>query len=358
VIISVTGEVLSSAVVAYAFSRLQWKGRDILFVIVIATMMLPGQVTLIPIFILYRQIGWLDTFLPLTVPSWVGNAFYIFLLRQYFMTISKDMDEAAVIDGALEYGQKCRADRQAGQGSLFSPGAGQDNVGKIQERYPDLPEWDEKTRLAHEKASLGFYVTGHPLESFRELLGEFATHSTVQLREGSVQGEVAVGGIVTDLRKRKSRKTGAWWALLRLEDLEGLVEVLVFPKTYEGCQKYLENDRAILLSGKLETDEDRVRIVASSVAPLEALRESRADAVQVRLEAADLDADLVTRLREAVAAHHGEAQLFLEVARHGSFRLVAKAEPALRVTPSQSLTRDLEAVVGSGRVRYRARPIR
>lgn len=104
VLFSVTGEVLISAVAAYAFSRLQWKGRDILFIIVIATMMLPSQVTLIPIFIMYRQIGWLDTFLPLTVPSWFGNAFYIFLLRQYFMTISRDMDEAAVIDGASKFG--------------------------------------------------------------------------------------------------------------------------------------------------------------------------------------------------------------------------------------------------------------
>ena len=104
VLFSVTGEVLISAVAAYAFSRLQWKGRDILFIIVIATMMLPSQVTLIPIFSMYRQIGWLDTFLPLTVPSWFGNAFYIFLLRQNFMTISRDMDEAAVIDGASKFG--------------------------------------------------------------------------------------------------------------------------------------------------------------------------------------------------------------------------------------------------------------
>jgi len=104
VVISVTGEVLISAVVAYAFSRLNWKGRDILFIIVIATMMLPGQVTLIPVFIMYKYLGWLDTFLPLTIPSWFGNAFYIFLLRQYFMTLSKDMDEAAVIDGCSKFG--------------------------------------------------------------------------------------------------------------------------------------------------------------------------------------------------------------------------------------------------------------
>lgn len=104
VTLAVAGEVLISAVVAYAFARLRWRGRDILFIIAVATMMLPGQVTLIPIFVMFRQIGWLDTFLPMIVPSWFGNAFYIFLLRQYFVTISKDLDEAAVIDGCSKFG--------------------------------------------------------------------------------------------------------------------------------------------------------------------------------------------------------------------------------------------------------------
>jgi len=133
------------------------------------------------------------------------------------------------------------------------------------------------------------------------------------------------------------------------------VEVLAFPKTYEECQAVLENDRAVLVTGRLEIEEERVRITAASVAPLHSLRESRADAVQVRLDAGELDDELVARLREAIEAHRGEVQLYFEVARRGSYSLVAKAEPSLRVSPSRGLTRDLEALVGSGRVRYRPR---
>jgi DNA polymerase-3 subunit alpha len=262
---------------------------------------------------------------------------------------------AAAIDFALEYGQKRRADREAGQGSLFEAGGAKVGGGDApDDRLPDLPEWDEKTRLANEKATLGFYVTGHPLDSYRGHLRGYATHSTSGLRELPSGTEVALGGMITELRRRKSKKSGAWWASLRLEDWEGMVEVLVFPKTYETCSKHLENDRAVLVAGRLEVDEDRIRIAADAVTPLEALREMRTEAVQVRLEAAELDDELVARLRRAVAAHLGEAQLYLEVARMGSFRLVARAEAALRVAPSGGLTRDLEAVLGPGRIRYRA----
>ncbi len=94
------GMTLSSAVVAYGFARTRFPGRDKLFLLVLATMMLPFHVLVIPRFILFKELGWLDTFLPLIVPNFFGGAFSIFLLRQYFMTIPLDLDEAARIDGA------------------------------------------------------------------------------------------------------------------------------------------------------------------------------------------------------------------------------------------------------------------
>lgn len=94
------GDVFVSTMVAYGFARLTFPGRDELFLILIGTMMLPMQVTLIPIFIIFRSLGWVDTFLPLIVPAYFGNAFYIFLLRQFFLTIPGDLEDAALIDGA------------------------------------------------------------------------------------------------------------------------------------------------------------------------------------------------------------------------------------------------------------------
>lgn len=100
-LISTFGAVVSSAIVGYAFARFRFPGRDLLFMLTLSTMMLPVEVTLIPLYLLFSKIRWLDSFKPLIVPSFFGGgAFLIFLMRQFIMTIPKDLDEAARIDGA------------------------------------------------------------------------------------------------------------------------------------------------------------------------------------------------------------------------------------------------------------------
>jgi multiple sugar transport system permease protein len=100
--LTVIGAVLSSAVVAYGFARLKFVGRDALFLLMIATMAVPGQVTMVPVFAMYRWLGWYGTYLPLVVPSFFGVPFYIFLLTQFYRTLPDEMAEAARLDGASE----------------------------------------------------------------------------------------------------------------------------------------------------------------------------------------------------------------------------------------------------------------
>ena len=90
---------ISCSMVAFSFARLRWRGRDLLFAIMLGTMMLPGAVTLIPRYLLFKELHWLDSYLPLWVPSWFGFAFFIFMLRQFYATIPYDLDDAARIDG-------------------------------------------------------------------------------------------------------------------------------------------------------------------------------------------------------------------------------------------------------------------
>ncbi len=99
-ILATLGALVSSAMAAYAFARLKFWGRDQLFIIMLATMMVPAQVTMVPVFIVMHRLGWIDTHLPLIVPNWVGWAFGIFLMRQFFLQISSEMEDAAKIDGA------------------------------------------------------------------------------------------------------------------------------------------------------------------------------------------------------------------------------------------------------------------
>jgi len=98
------GTVFSAALCAYGFARFKFRGKRILFLVLLATMMLPGQVTMIPMFIMFKEIGWVDTFLPLIIPSFFGGgAFNIFLIRQFMRGIPKDLDEAAFVDGATRW---------------------------------------------------------------------------------------------------------------------------------------------------------------------------------------------------------------------------------------------------------------
>lgn len=99
----ILGQVLSCTLIAYGFSRFRFRGREVLFMIVLATMLIPQQVTMIPMFEMFKWLGWINTYLPLTVPSYFGNPFYIFMMRQFLQTIPLDLDEAAKIDGANSF---------------------------------------------------------------------------------------------------------------------------------------------------------------------------------------------------------------------------------------------------------------
>jgi multiple sugar transport system permease protein len=101
-VVNVFGAVLSNSLVAYGFARIQWPGRDLLFIGVLATMMLPYQVSMVPLYIIFNELNWINTYLPLTVPTYFASPFFIFMLRQFFRTIPDDITDAARIDGASE----------------------------------------------------------------------------------------------------------------------------------------------------------------------------------------------------------------------------------------------------------------
>ncbi len=103
-LMAMVGTVFSATLPAYGFSRIRWRGRDTLFLILLMTIMIPAQVTMLPVFLIFRWLGWTGTFLPLVIPPFLGSAFSIFLLRQFFLTIPQELSDAARIDGCSEMG--------------------------------------------------------------------------------------------------------------------------------------------------------------------------------------------------------------------------------------------------------------
>ena len=102
-VLSVLGAVFSNSLVAYSFGRIKWPGRDITFIVLLSTMMLPGQVTMIPVFGIFKSLGWINTIKPLVIPAFFGSAFFIFMLRQFYRSIPLELSEAAKLDGSSEF---------------------------------------------------------------------------------------------------------------------------------------------------------------------------------------------------------------------------------------------------------------
>jgi DNA polymerase-3 subunit alpha len=252
----------------------------------------------------------------------------------------------AAIDRAMESGQKLQRDREKGQSSLLGLLGGPEGPA-TGERLPEVPDWGEGERLAGEKESLGFFITGHPLERYRGELEQMATVTTGRLGEVG-DAEVAVGGIVTALRLIKTRK-GDRMASFILEDLQGGVEALVFPEAYKKVASRLAEDQIVLAKGRAETlDEGKARLLVSDVQPLEQARLAEARAVTIRVPLGAWDRAMGERLREVLCSHRGECPVTLELFQPDGWCVAVAPSFQFYVRPDEALRREIETLLGAG----------
>jgi DNA polymerase-3 subunit alpha len=258
----------------------------------------------------------------------------------------------AGLEGALERAARRLAERESGQESLF--GDEEPLGGACEGVLPEVPPLAERERLAFEKETLGFYVSGHPLEEHRKTLEGYASHTVRDLHELDRRTEVTCGGLVTGLKKRKTRR-GDWMGVFVLEDLGGTVETLVLPALYAKVGEGLADDQALLLRGKAEAGEDRTRLIADEILPLAEAAERSTEAVTLRLPA-DLPAETLERLADLVMAHRGPTPLFLELCREPSLQVLLRADDDLSVRPDASFGSAVEEILGPGSLVRRVRP--
>ena len=256
----------------------------------------------------------------------------------------------AGIDRALEQGNRVQKDRDRGQSQLFG---GFDEGGAVAPlALPDADPWPESMLLACEKEALGLYLSGHPVSSHADDLKQAGARPIVELTEAAP--EVLVGGIVTALRLVKTKK-GDRMAAFMLEDLGGTIEVVAFPEAFRTYGHLLENDRMVLVKGKLERSDDSGKILASEIAPLSSLQEKLAREVTIRMHAPPANRETFEALAEVLMRHRGDRRVRVELeARDVPCPLRVRAElGALLVRPSEKLVAELEQVGGVDGVKLR-----
>jgi DNA polymerase-3 subunit alpha len=260
----------------------------------------------------------------------------------------------AALDYAFSEAQTRQGDRQSGQVGLFGEAA---PLPAPRSSLPDVPAWSEHDRLAREKAVLGFFISGHPLARYRLEVELFGTRTTATLGQWSEQ-KVRVGAVVTMVKRQISKKTGAEYARLTLEDFHGTAEALVFPEAWAKLNEVIRTDRALLLSGShsaRDRGEEQAPFIVEAAQPLDELKASGAIGVALRWSP-DAPVDATRAVAALCAAHPGPAPVLVEWSDEDGARPLTPGEVArlrsrsLRVDAADDLLAALRELVGPDRV--------
>jgi DNA polymerase-3 subunit alpha len=252
----------------------------------------------------------------------------------------------AVHEAAVDQHVDVKRNEAMGQESLFG-GLDDDVFGALAVQVPDLDEWDKQTLLGFEREMLGLYVSSHPLLGLEHVLAAVSdcTIGTLIADESRPDNSpVAVAGLITSVQRKITRK-GDTWAIATLEDLEGSVDLLVFPSTYQTAATLLVEDTLVLAKGRLRRgDDDAPDISTSELSPIDQAREVSGPLV-ISLAASRCTPPVVDQLKEILATHPGAAEVHLRLTTPGSTK-VLRLDERLRVAATPALMADLKALLG------------
>jgi DNA polymerase-3 subunit alpha len=235
--------------------------------------------------------------------------------------------------------------RESGQFALFGQGPASAAPSPEKKQVPSAQAWTRRERLSNEREALGFYITGHPLDAYSGEIALFANVTSSRIGALKQGAEIKIGGVISAF-KEKTTKRGEKMAILSLEDLEGILEVIVFPEKYREIQDLLASEEPVFLIGRVDSDETSSKVIAEDIFLMKNVRERLAKSVHFQLFMERMTADDVTELRRIIKAHSGEKKGYLHLVREGDYEVVVALPDGCGVNPSLELARTLRTRFG------------
>jgi DNA polymerase-3 subunit alpha len=256
------------------------------------------------------------------------------------------------LDKAIDRAQKSQRDAESGQHGLF--GIFADEVHHDNNALPDTPDWDEHTRLAAEKEILGFFITGHPLEKYRDKLRDLNALSTEDInamkRSTNKDENITTAGLITGLRVAKSKR-GELWAQGGLEDMFGKVELLIFPESFRKLGEKVKLEVPVLIRGGVRMEDgSNAKLTVNEIIALDDAKVPLPRALRIRVPLESASEDTVGALLALFHDRRGEAKVLFDVERQGDFMVVMEAE-GYNVMPDRNFIGRVEELCGRGSVR-------
>jgi DNA polymerase-3 subunit alpha len=236
------------------------------------------------------------------------------------------------------------ADKARGQSSLF--GMLEEKAETKDDSLLRVPEWPQSELLAHEKELLGFYITGHPLTPFAPLLERYTLTNSKSAAALPSRTMTRIGGLISGLQQGMSKKSGKPYAMVTLEDLEGSFTMLCMNDNYDKFRHLLEPNKALLIIGEVNNDEDRSKIFPTDIMPLEDAPKKFTKQVHLRLNAVHLDEAKLKAIFDLVSAYPGKCPLFLRIRQPGGQIVFIETHDRYYVAPSREFQRAVDKLLG------------
>ncbi|MFH1858313.1 MAG: DNA polymerase III subunit alpha, partial [Candidatus Omnitrophota bacterium] len=258
----------------------------------------------------------------------------------------------AMLDQTLEAAAQHQRDRQGGQLSFFDT-LGEGRFGKEALSTPALKEWPESQRLAFERELLGFYVTGHPLARYETMLQTYST-PTGSLRSSQDNEMICVGGLIEKVKLTTTKRLGEKMAILSLEDLQGSVEVIVFPSTFAKTYSLIKEGGIVFVKGRVNLKEEVPKVIAEEIILAEEARQKLTSSIILNLDTATLEETRVKQIRELLMRHPGQTPIYLNFKSPDSRDLRVLVNQSLYVLPNADFESDVERIAGKGVMEFRS----
>jgi len=252
----------------------------------------------------------------------------------------------ALLDKAIERAQRYQKDRITKQISMFDL-FGTDGTGEGKEEvFSEVPKWSEEELLSYEKEALGFYISEHPLNRFKEYLLKYTNTDTLTILNQANDREIRIGGIISKIREIVTRK-GDRMCFITLEDLKGFIEVVVFSDLYKTCSTSLKGDKPIIVVGKVGKEGDNVKILANKIIPFSEARTLSPLAIHLTLNVRKINKNQLQQLKNLILSHPGDCKVFLHLVIPQKSDTVISLGNGFKVNPTPQFFNEIKGLFGT-----------
>jgi DNA polymerase-3 subunit alpha len=255
------------------------------------------------------------------------------------------------LDDLLRASEKERESKTSNQFSLFGNTTISAEASFNAGRSP-IPEWPVNIKLSHEKEALGFYLSGHPLERYKQDLERLGCSTILQLKSKTDSTQILVAGVITFL-KLKNTKKGDRYATFVIEDMLGTMEAIVWPDVYNKVHSIVNTEEPVLVTGKLDVNDERAIIIVASIEPALALRDRRTSEAWIRIKADTLSEKKLSQLRAIFSSHRGEIPVKLVFLKSNHSETTLSLPNDLRINPSEELANEVDQLLGEQSLSFR-----